>query len=66
MIYNETNTNNTNNNLIFARVAKFGSEYIPKNLLEIFFVYFYVKYKTIENLEKLLFFHSFNVITVGS
>lgn len=65
MIYNETNTNNTNNNLIFARVAKFGSEYIQKKLLEIFFVYFYVKYKTIENLEKLFFFHSFNVITVG-
>lgn len=65
MIYNETNTTNNNNNLIFARVAKFGSEYIKKDLLEIFFVYFYVKYKTIENLEKLLFFHSLNVITVG-
>lgn len=65
MIYNETNTTNNNNNLIFARVAKFGSEYIKKDLLEMFFVYFYVKYKTIENLEKLLFFHSLNVITVG-
>lgn len=65
MILNETNTTNNNNNLIFARVAKFGSEYIKKNLFEIFFVYFYVKYKTIENLEKLLFFHSLNVITVG-
>lgn len=65
MIYNETNTNNNNNNLIFARVAKFRSEYIKKNLLEMFFVYFYVKYKTIENLEKLLFFHSLNVITGG-
>lgn len=65
MIYNETNTNNNNDNLIFARVAKFGSEYIKKNLLEMFFVYFYVKYKTLENLEKLLFFHSLNVITVG-
>lgn len=65
MIYNETNTYNNNDNLIFARVAKFRSEYIKKNLLEMFFVYFYVKYKTIENLEKLLFFHSLNVITVG-
>lgn len=65
MIYNETNTTTNNNNLIFARVAKFGSEYIKKDLLEMFFVYFYVKYKTIENLEKLLFFHSLNVITVG-
>lgn len=65
MIYNETNTNNNNDNLKFARVAKFGSEYIKKIFWKCFFVYFHVKYKTIENLEKLLFFHSLNVITVG-
>lgn len=65
MIYNETNTNNNNDNLKFARVAKFGSEYIKKIFWKCFFVYFYVKYKSIENLEKLLFFHSLNVITVG-